>query len=1011
MITFADIQLEEIFEHAAALPTMERAGYLDAACEGHPEWRAEIESLLLALVAGGNARESGVWTPECAAELARGQAEQAGGRIGAYRLVEQIGEGGFGTVWLAEQERPVRRQVALKIIKLGMDTKEVIARFEHERQALAIMEHPGIAKVFDAGATQTGRPFFVMELVRGIRLTEYCDAHRLATAERLRLFIAVCEAVQHAHQKGIIHRDLKPSNILVALEDGAAVPKVIDFGVAKATGGQRLTDLSLHTRTEAMLGTPLYMSPEQAAMGGADIDARTDIYSLGVVLYELLAGRTPFEPTGLEEMRRLIREVEPPRPSVALQGQKGREGREGLAAEAGLFRPSRPFSAELDWIAMKALEKDRTRRYETASELAMDLQRHLHHEPVLARPASAAYRFQKIVRRNRLAFAASATIAALLAIGIAVSVWQAKRAVAVRTDLRGTAPIFMAQARALFAEQKPDEALEKVGFALRLVPDDAGVHLRHAHMLEALGRLPEASAAYRGVLALRPGDASAVANLALCEQLVPAPGGAALSGAARATLLEAVKAERRNEDLWPLLRATGRESEAMKALLEVRLKPLMALPGWETPANQPRFADNGDGTFTVDLSKLPVSDFSMLAGLPVSFLNLEGCPVSDLSPLTGLPLHTLHIARTQVSDLRPLANSPLETLDIRFCPIEDLRPLRGRPLTFLEMSGTKVRDLAPLQGTPLKVLCAGSSIETLDALAGMPLAILRISSAQVRDITVLGTLPIEELDLSDCPEIADLSPLLKCAKLERLVIPGNCRDLESVRRLPKLKQLADVSLANFQWSWASVPSAETTLRAIDERRALQARLELLRAALRKAGASESQLAKASFSADGTLDLDLSGLPISDLHFLEGLPVRRLSITGTKVSDLSALCGAPLIWLQAHQCPIRDITPLAGCSALSILGLAETQVTDLRPVLGCPLLSLHIEGSGAIRDLAVLARCVTLEDLLVPRNVRGLEALRTLPRLRRISYDWDAREGKVAQSAAEFWAEFDRNRNP
>ncbi len=283
---------EDLLQAAAALPATERAAYLDHACASSLELRARIERLLASHDATGfmDAPPS----PELAAQLARLKPEEPGDRIGPYKLLEQIGEGGFGTVWMAEQEQPVRRRVALKIIKLGMDTKEVIARFEQERQALALMEHPNIARVLDAGATPFGRPFFVMELVRGIKITDYCDQASLPTAERLRLFIAVCQAVQHAHQKGIIHRDLKPSNILVTINDGAPVPKVIDFGVAKAMQA-RLTDKTLFTRFEQMIGTPLYMSPEQAAMTSLDIDTRSDIYSLGVLLYELLAGRTPFD--------------------------------------------------------------------------------------------------------------------------------------------------------------------------------------------------------------------------------------------------------------------------------------------------------------------------------------------------------------------------------------------------------------------------------------------------------------------------------------------------------------------------------------------------------------------------------------------------------------------------------------------------------------------------------------------------------------------------------------------
>jgi serine/threonine protein kinase len=336
-------------------------------------------------------------------------------------------------VWVADQEVPVRRRVALKIIKLGMDTKEVIARFEQERQALAMMDHPNIARVLDAGATQFGRPFFVMELVRGIPITDYCDQAKLPTIQRLDLFIQVCHAVQHAHQKGIIHRDLKPSNILVTLHDGVPVPKVIDFGIAKATEG-RLTDATVYTQLHQFVGTPAYMSPEQAEMSGLDIDTRSDIYSLGVLLYELLTGSTPFDAkelmaSGIDAMRKTIREKEPTRPSIKLATMQGEEltttAKRHSAETAKLIHQ---LKGDLDWIVMKCLEKDRTRRYETANGLAADLKRHLNNEPVVARPPSAAYRLQKSFRRNKLVFASAMAVAAALVFGMFVSVWQAVRA-------------------------------------------------------------------------------------------------------------------------------------------------------------------------------------------------------------------------------------------------------------------------------------------------------------------------------------------------------------------------------------------------------------------------------------------------------------------------------------------------------------------------------------------------------------------------------------------------------
>jgi serine/threonine protein kinase len=367
--------------------------------------------------------------------------------IGRFRLLENIGEGGFGAVFVAEQKYPIKRRVALKIIKLGMDTREVIARFEAERQALAMMDHPNIAKVYDAGATDTGRPYFAMELVRGIKITEYCDQHKLSTRQRLDLFVQVCHAIQHAHQKGVIHRDIKPSNILVTLHDGVPVPKVIDFGIAKATQGD-LTDKTIYTQYQQFIGTPAYMSPEQAEMSGLDVDTRSDIYSLGVLLYELLTGRTPFDGTdlmsmGLDAMRKAIREKEPTKPSTKLATLKGEE----LSSTAARHSTDAPklihlLRGDLDWIVMKCLEKDRTRRFETANGLAADIQRHLNNEPVGARPPSRWYRLQKSFRRNKLAFVAGTAILAALILGVigtTVGLIRAKRAETLALQTRGDA--------------------------------------------------------------------------------------------------------------------------------------------------------------------------------------------------------------------------------------------------------------------------------------------------------------------------------------------------------------------------------------------------------------------------------------------------------------------------------------------------------------------------------------------------------------------------------------------
>jgi serine/threonine protein kinase/tetratricopeptide (TPR) repeat protein len=414
-----------VFTEAVHLPAGERAAYLERACAGDAKLRQRVEALLQTHDQVGDFLEQPPRQAVMEARPGASAGEKPGDRIGRYKLLQQIGEGGCGVVYMAEQEEPVRRRVALKIIKPGLDTKSVIARFEAERQALALMDHPNIAKILDAGATGTGRPYFVMELVRGIKITEYCDQNSLTTEERLNLFIQVCQAVQHAHQKGVIHRDIKPSNILVTKTlEGAALPVVIDFGIAKATTNQRLTDKTLFTAFEMLIGTPAYMSPEQAALTSVDVDTRTDIYSLGVLLYELLTGSTPFDTgellkAGLDEVRRVIREQEPVRPSTRLSRLTG-EDLTNVAQHRKSEPPKliRAVCGDLDWIAMKALEKDRTRRYETANGLALDIQRFLADETISARPPGTIYKFQKMVLRNKLLFCSIGLIAILLLVSL-----------------------------------------------------------------------------------------------------------------------------------------------------------------------------------------------------------------------------------------------------------------------------------------------------------------------------------------------------------------------------------------------------------------------------------------------------------------------------------------------------------------------------------------------------------------------------------------------------------------
>jgi eukaryotic-like serine/threonine-protein kinase len=429
----------------------ERAAFIEAACRGDAAllssvtalWREHVRDdnpVDTPIVATGDGHHAA--SADIESYVATNQSISGhvlGTMIGPYKLMEQIGEGGFGLVFVADQQTPIRRRVALKIIKPGMESREVLTRFEAERQAIALMDHPNIARVYDAGVTESAQPYFVMELVRGVPLTEYCDSSQLDVSERLHLFVEICNAVQHAHQKGIIHRDLKPSNILVTLQDGHPLVKVIDFGVAKAIG-QSLTIKTMYTRFASMVGTPAYMSPEQAGMSAGDIDTRSDIYSLGVLLYELLTGTTPFtsdrlQSAGFDELRRIIREEEPHRPSTRLSTLNNQLATTVAAnRKLDLARLVSSMKHDLDWIVMKALDKDRNRRYATAGSMAEDIWRFLIHQPVIACPPSHWYRFTKFARRNKVAISTVSSVTAALLLGTIVSVWQAQVAIRERDE-------------------------------------------------------------------------------------------------------------------------------------------------------------------------------------------------------------------------------------------------------------------------------------------------------------------------------------------------------------------------------------------------------------------------------------------------------------------------------------------------------------------------------------------------------------------------------------------------
>ncbi|MES2475960.1 MAG: protein kinase [Verrucomicrobiota bacterium] len=1050
----------DLFAAALELEAEERDAYLAEACGSDAQLHLEVMRLLVDAERADAFFGDDDGATLGAEEFADRFSEKEGDEIGPYTLRKLLGEGGFGSVWMAEQKVPISRLVALKVVKAGMDTRQVLARFEAERQALARMDHPNIARVLDAGATRAGRPFFAMELVHGMPITRYCDEVELGTRERLELFRDVCSAINHAHQKGIIHRDIKPSNVMVNPSGGNPLVKVIDFGIAKATRG-KLTDQTMLTRVEQFVGTPVYMSPEQAAMSSLDVDTRSDIYSLGILLYELLTGKPPFDAetlasSGYDEMRRIIQEQEPAKPSsriVTVAGSKATE-----AGKTQVLDRRRLIEPDLDWVVMKAIEKDRDRRYETANAFSEDIARFLADEPVSARPPSTLYQFQKFARRNRTGLRVAAGIAGLLVTGTLVSSWLAVRATraerisnAALEELRATAPAFGVQARALAAKEQFDEAIEKLDYALKLQPDSADFLVAKADLLQCQFKLEQAEPVYRAAMMAKPDSNRARESAALCAELRAAPRAAdgKLTRESLVKLQQLMQAQNRPvAEIMPVARLLGEESDLLKEYWITRLAdlPLSA----EIPLER-RVTFREDGLLALDLSNSKITDLTPIVGMPLGSLDLSSCSaIADFTALHSFSsLKKLDLRYTNVTDLAPLAGLPLEWLSLGGTQVLDLTPLTGIKIRHLNLRNTWVQDLTPLAGMPLNHLDAAEiPANDFSPLRGAPLETCLLLYSALRNLSFLQDAPLTELDLSGCLDVEHYRVLSSLKSLGRLVLPSNFRylpeaDLDAISELrhhPTLKSI--------QTDW------QNGSFLLDSERD--------KAAFWKSWDRERQLVKSLVAvgirhtirpfAGGGLSLIIKDQPFSDLSLLKDSSIRALTISGTQVSNLRPLEDLPLVHLDIRETPVtdlsplrspvlskslqileiwripaKDFSPLTACTNLILLDAAETALTDLSVLKGLKLKTLLL-GGAAVTDISVLAgmplervslartgvndlrpllECPTLTEATVPESVPGIERMRELPQLTKLSFT-EINGGFSSQSATDFWLKHDHD---
>ncbi|HSI12884.1 MAG TPA: protein kinase [Chthoniobacter sp.] len=944
-----------------------------------------------------------------------------------YEIGGLVAEGGMGAI-LSADEATTGRTVAMKVVHSNPSPGDLI-RLIKEAQITSQLEHPNIVPLHELGVDEHDQVFYTMKMIRGLTLKQILEIVTLGTpseqakyplTQLLNIFQKVCDAIGFAHSRKVIHRDLKPDNIMVG-EYGEVL--VMDWGLAKILGeaptaldqqadepriggsGDETVSASA-TMAGSILGTPQYMPPEQAR-GAVDLhNQRSDIYSLGAILYQILALRPPVLGRDGEEIIANVAagHIEPLHPTGLRRGWPVPESLAAVVLRAMALDPEERYAS------VPALQRDIAayqRGFATAAEeagllkqLALMLQRHKPEAAILAAGVVAlmgivAFSFSHVARERTAATRARNTAEAERSLAQEASTQavaergraetERNRANAALAELRKAAPAFQGQAGTLIEEQKFDEALEKNRLAIQLVPDDAGYHLFRANTLAALQRLPEAVESYRRVLELRPGDAQAKANLELCQRLLADAAGKPLNRTQQTQLLEAILAQNRTADSVLLAQALGRQTAVGLALIQTRLKSLAQQEKW----NDSRLTKRADGSYTLDLSELSVPDLAILQGLPIGSLKLGRGTVTDLSPLATLPLKELDCGDNPVRDMAPLQKLPIERLNISGTKVADLGALARLPLRHLSISFTGIADLGPLHNLPLQSLRA----------AGLP----------IRSIEPLRGMPLSELDLFACRQLTDISPLASLAELQAVNLPAQVNDLTFVRQLRALRRLGNSGAVVDGTAFDKLPTVAEFFasqgRRLANEKQFGPRLELLRNLLRKYGAPESKIAAVGLDNEGFMNLDITGVPLADLSSLTGLPIRHLVLRGTPATVLTPLSGMPLVSLDASETRISDLAPLAACKTLKSLDIHSTAVVDLRPLAllplehlaaggnslhdiaslrGLPLVDLDLSGCADITTLSPLAGAPRMETLLVPSQASDPAILRQLPKLKRFS---------------------------